>query len=80
MQEIQILKFKNNVNEIISLVISSHQTVLISDNNKKLVKIVPITHIERESSWLGCMKGTGVIKGDIVTPAEDTDVWEVFSE
>ncbi len=79
MQEIQILKFKNNVSETINLVINSHQPVLISDNDKQLVKIVPVTHPEAVS-WLGCLKGTGVIKGDIVSPAEDTDVWEDISE
>ena len=79
MEEIQIVNFQNNVYDIINSVINSHQPVLISDKRKLLVKIVPISYPEQES-WLGCMRGTGNITGDVISPAEDTGVWEVFSE
>ncbi len=79
MQEIQILNFKNKMYEIIELVIDSRQPVLISDKEKVLVKIVPVAYPEQET-WLGCMKGTGKIKGDIITSAEDTDAWKAISE
>ena len=68
MEEIQILS-----------VINSHQPVLISDKGKLLVKIVPVSYPEQES-WLACMRGTGNITGDIISPTEETDAWEVFSE
>jgi len=79
MEEIQVLNFQNNVYDIINSVINSHHPVLISDKGKMLVKIVPISHPEQES-WLGCMRETGNITGDIISPAEDTGFWEVFSE
>ena len=79
MKEIQIHNFQNNVNDIINSVISSHRPVMISDKGKKLVKIVPISHPKQES-WLGCMKGTGNIIGDIISPAEDMSAWEIYSE
>jgi len=52
---------------------------MISDKGKFLVKIVPIPSPEPDS-WLGCMRGKGKITGDIISPAEDTDNWEVLSE
>ncbi|MEZ4632965.1 MAG: type II toxin-antitoxin system Phd/YefM family antitoxin [Deinococcales bacterium] len=79
MKEIQLVNFHNNLYEIIDAVINSHQPVLISDRGKVLVKIVPISYPEQKS-WLGCMKGTGSITGDIISPAENSDVWEAFSE
>lgn len=79
MEEIQLVNFQNNVYSIIDLVIHSHKPVLISDKGKLLVKIVPLSYSEQES-WLGCMRGTGKIIGDIISPAEDTDNWKVLSE
>jgi len=79
MKEIQLSNFQKNIYSIIDTVIHSHQPVLISDKGKFLVKIVPLSYPEQDS-WLGCMKGTGKITGDIVSPAEDTDNWKVLSE
>ncbi len=79
MEEMQLSNFQNNVYGIIESVINSHQSVLISDKGKFLVKIVPLSYPEQDS-WLGCMRGTGKITGDILSPAEDTSAWRVLSE
>ena len=77
MEEIQLTNFQKNIDSIINAVIHSHRPVLISDKGKFLVKIVPLSYSEQES-WLGCMRGTGEITGDIIAPAEDTHAWEVL--
>lgn len=79
MEEIQLVNFQNNVYSVINSVINSHKTILISDKGKLLVKIVPISE-SGQTSWLGCMRGTGKITGDIISPAGETDDWKVFSE
>ncbi len=79
MEVIQLSNFQYIVTGIIDSVISSHQSVLISDKGKFLVKIVPLSSPEQDS-WLGCMRGTGKITGDIGSPAEDIGVWKVLSE
>ncbi len=79
MEEIQLFNFQKNAADIIESVIHSHQPVLISDRGKFLVKIMPFSDSERDS-WLGCMKGTGKIVGDIISPAEDINAWEILSE
>jgi len=33
---------------------------------------------EKPKNWLGAMKGTARIVGDIVSPAGDADDWEVL--
>lgn len=33
---------------------------------------------KKNESWIGCMKSTGVIKGDIVSPVVDEEDWEVL--
>ncbi len=79
MKEIQLVHFQNNISHIIDAVVLSQQTVVVSDNGKLLVKIVPLSETGGKS-WLGCMKHTGKITGDIVSPAEDENVWEVLTE
>lgn len=77
MEKIQLSTFQKDVSVVIELVRSSEEPVLITQNGKSLVKIVPIT--EAAPSWLGCMQSKGRILGDIVSPVADTDEWEVLS-
>ena len=79
MEEIQFSDFKKNLNSIIKSVCRSDKSVLISDQERFLVKIVPVSSPVKDS-WLGCMSGSGRIVGDVVSPAEESDVWEVLSK
>lgn len=79
MKEVQLFNFQNNVYDVINSVINSHQPVIIRDEGKFLVKIVPVSYPEQKS-WLGCMIGKGRITGDIILPVEDIDNWKVLSE
>ena len=78
MEQIQLSQLQENVRAIIAAVKRSDKSVLISDKGKLLVKIVPVS--SSGQSWLGCMKDTGKIIGDIVSPAESTEAWEVVSQ
>ena len=78
MEQIQLSQLQENVRAIIAAVKRSDKSVLISDKGKPLVKIVPVS--SSGQSWLGCMKDTGKIMGDIVSPAESTEAWEGLSQ
>ena len=78
MEQIQLSQLQENVRAIIAAVQRSDKSVLITDKGKLLVKIVPVS--SSGQSWLGCMKDTGKIIGDIVSPAESTEAWEVLSQ
>ena len=78
MEQIQLSQLQENVRAIIAAVKRSDKSVLISDKGKLLVKIVPVS--SSDQSWLGCMKDTGKIIGDVVSPAESTEAWEVLSQ
>lgn len=77
MEQIQLSQLQEDVRAIIVAVRRSDKSVLISDKGKPIAKIVPIS--SAEPSWLGCMKDTGKIVGDIMSPAEDMEAWEVLS-
>ena len=78
MEQIQLSQLQENVRAIVAAVKRSDKPVLISEKGKLLVKIVPVS--SSGQSWLGCMKDTGKITGDIVSPAESTEAWEVLSQ
>ncbi len=78
MEQIQLSQLQENVRAIIVAVRRSDKSVLISDKGKPIAKIVPIS--SAEPSWLGCMKDTGKIVGDIVSPAESMEAWEALSQ
>nr|VFK02037.1 MAG: hypothetical protein BECKLFY1418A_GA0070994_11735 [Candidatus Kentron sp. LFY]VFK68220.1 MAG: hypothetical protein BECKUNK1418G_GA0071005_12166 [Candidatus Kentron sp. UNK]VFK73560.1 MAG: hypothetical protein BECKUNK1418H_GA0071006_12194 [Candidatus Kentron sp. UNK] len=79
MEEIQFSDFKENFNSIIKSICGSDKSVLIADQERPLVRITPVSS-SIEDSWLGCMSGNGRIIGDIVSPAEESDVWEVLEK
>jgi len=79
MQKIQLSDLEKNVHSIIKSINCSNETVLVVDKEKLLVKIVPVLS-KKQESWLGCMKGTGKITGDIISPIEDLNNWEALSE
>ena len=78
MEQIQLSQFQENLQAIIAAVKRSDKSVLIMDKGKLLVKIVPVS--SPGQSWLGCMKDAGKITGDIVSPAESLETWEVLSQ
>jgi antitoxin (DNA-binding transcriptional repressor) of toxin-antitoxin stability system len=77
--EIQLLDFQKNVYDIVKSVKNSHKPVMICDEGKSLVKIIPISYTEQES-WLGSMRDRGKISGDIISPVEDATAWKALSE
>jgi len=78
MEQIPLSHFQKNLHAIIETVVRPDKPVLIMDEGKSLVKIVPVP--SSEQSWLGCMKGTGEIIGDIISPVEDLEVWEKYPD
>lgn len=79
LEEIQLSQLQENIQRTLENVMRSRQPVLVSDHGVILVKIVPLAPSD-QTSWLGSMRGTGEITGDIIAPAEDTDAWDVLND
>ncbi len=81
MQEIQLSHFQQHFDTIIKTINKTKSPVLVADKGKYLVKILPAASSASTSkSWLGCMAGEGKITGDIISPVEDSAIWEALSE
>jgi antitoxin (DNA-binding transcriptional repressor) of toxin-antitoxin stability system len=78
MQEIQLSNLQGNILAVIDAIVNSCQSVVISDQGKPLVKIIPCAF--EKDSWIGSMRNSGKITGDIVSPAENIENWNALSE
>jgi len=80
MQEIAISEFKAKCLAVIERVRSTKKPIRITRFGKPVAEIIPPTAIEDRAAWIGSMKGTMKITGDIVSPATDENEWEVLRD
>jgi prevent-host-death family protein len=79
MREIAISEFKAKCLAILDEVDKTRQPIRITRHGKPIAEINPPVPVEC-ASWIGSMKGTGKILGDIVSPASDLEDWEVLRD
>jgi prevent-host-death family protein len=76
MQEIAISKFKATCLAVLEDVRKTGRPVRVTRFGKPVAEVVP-ARAAKKKSWIGCMKGTAEITGDIVGPIGAFDDWEV---
>lgn len=67
MKEMAISKFKTNCLAVVAEVQRTGKPVRITRFGKPVAEVVP-TKVPQKKDWLGCMRGTMEIVGDIVGP------------
>ena len=72
-----ISKFKATCLALLEEVRKTGKPLLITKKGVPVAQVVP-PPVPSPTSWLGCMAGTARIKGDIVSPALDSQEWEVL--
>jgi prevent-host-death family protein len=80
MQEIAISEFKAKCLAILEQVRATKQPVRITRFGKPVAEVVPPTAVVDRAAWIGSMKDTMEILGDIISPATDEDEWEVLRD
>ncbi len=80
MQEIAISEFKAKCLAVLEQVRATKKPIRITRFGKPVAEVVPPTAVEDRKSWIGSMKDTMKITGDIVSPANDEDEWEVLRD
>jgi prevent-host-death family protein len=79
-ESIAISKFKATCLAVLERVRRSGKPVRITRFGKPVADIVPPLPDKRPASWLGAMRGTARITGDIVAPAADASEWEALHD
>jgi prevent-host-death family protein len=79
MEEIAISKFKATCLAVLERVRKTHKPIRITKFGRPVAEVVPPSTPVKRRGWLGVMKGTGQIIGDIVEPASDEKDWEALN-
>ena len=80
MQEVAISEFKAKCLALLEQVRATKKPLRITRFGKPVAEVIPPTAVEDRAAWIGSMKDTMNITGDIVSPATDEDEWEVLRD
>ena len=75
-EEIAISKFKATCLAVLERVRQTGEPVRVTRFGKPIAEVHPPAPARRPDAWLGDLRGTGQILGDIVSPVSDPDEWE----
>lgn len=78
MEEIPISKFKATCLAVLEKVRRTGRPILVTRFGKPVAQIDPPPPPPRPGQWLGALRGTGTIHGDLVAPASDESDWEAL--
>jgi prevent-host-death family protein len=77
MVEIAISEFKAKCLALIEQVRLTRKPILITRFGKPIAEVVPTSAVIDRAAWIGSMKDSIEILGDIISPAIDEDEWEM---
>ena len=83
MKEVPISEFRTKCRALIERVRRTRNPLRVTRRGKPIVDIVPTAAIKPvmdRAKWLGSIKGTAKILGDIVSPAIGKNEWEVLRD
>ena len=75
MQEMAVSKFKATCLAVVEDVRRTGIPVRITKRGKPIAEVVPVS-TPRNKTWIGAMKGSAVIVGDIVGPIRAFGEWD----
>jgi prevent-host-death family protein len=78
MEEIAISKFKATCLRLLDNVKKTGRPLLVTRKGEPIALVTPPPPPPKSKTWLGSMKDTIKITGDIISPALDEEEWEVL--
>ena len=80
MLEVTISEFKAKCLALLEQVRRTRQPIRITRHGKAVAEVVPPTVLQEGASWIGSLKDSVIIKGDVISPANDEDEWEALRD
>jgi prevent-host-death family protein len=80
MKEVAISEFKAKCLSLLDQVQKTKRPILVTRFGKPIAEVVPASPQSGSRDLIGSMKGTFEILGDIVSPANDEQDWEVLRD
>jgi prevent-host-death family protein len=79
-KEVTITELKAKCFSLLNQVQKTKKPLRVTRFGKPIAEIVPTAPQPSPADWFGSMKGTFEILGDIVSPADDEQDWEVLRD
>jgi prevent-host-death family protein len=79
-KEVAISEFKAKCLALLEQVRQTRKPIRVTRFGKPVAEIVPPTIVQDRASWIGSMKDSIEILGDIISPANDEDEWEALRD
>jgi len=77
---VAISEFKAKCLSLLDQVQKTKKPILVTRFGKPIAEVIPASPKAVAGDWIGSMKGTFEILGDIVSPADDEQDWEVLRD
>ena len=75
---VPISKFKATCLGLMKKVRNTGQPILVTLKGEPVALVVPPPEPKKDASWLGALRSSGKILGDIVGPAAEESDWEAL--
>ena len=75
-EEIAISRFKATCLAVLAKVKRTGKPILVTRKGEPIAQVIPPPLPKQAKSWLGSLRTTGRITGDIVSPAVPESEWE----
>lgn len=79
-ETIAISDFKATCLAVLERVCRTGTSIIVTRRGEPVAEIVPPSLASTGNAWLGSMRGTATITGDIVSPPSTSAEWEVLGE
>ncbi len=80
MEEVPISIFKAKCLALLEQVNKTKKPLRITRHGKPVAEVIPPAPVVDRAAWIGSMKDSMEILGDIISPANDEDEWEVLRD
>ena len=77
-QTIPISQFKATCLAVLEQVRRTGAPIVVTRRGEPIAEVIPPSLAGAGESWLGAMRDTAAIVGDLVSPAADAEVWDVL--
>jgi prevent-host-death family protein len=80
MEEIAISEFKAKCLAVLERVRKTKKPIRVTRHGTPVAEVIPPTSVQERSAWIGSMKDSVEILGDIISPANEESEWEVLRD
>jgi len=80
MREIAISEFKAKCLALLQQVSKTKRPIRVTRFGRPIAEVIPPSSIQERAAWIGSMKDSMEIVGDIISPANEENEWEALRD